>query len=231
MATADKPDKPTGRAQVVAAMLEHAADLFAERGPAATSTREIAARAGINQALIFRHFGSKEQLVGAVLDDLAAQAVAARHADTAAAGTDGPNIEGMLAGVLPPGYPEEEASVRAINSKHRQVLARALLDGYPVGRLQRQFPGVSELIEVTRARIDDDTDARLAAASVVALVLGWQMFGPFIRSAATVDDVPYGRIRQAIETAITGILDSAGHDAGQHSDPDAEPTARGSIDQ
>ncbi|EUA92019.1 bacterial regulatory s, tetR family protein [Mycobacterium ulcerans str. Harvey] len=51
-------------------MLEAAADLFAERGPAATSIRDIAARSKVNHGLVFRHFGAKEQLVGAVLDYL-----------------------------------------------------------------------------------------------------------------------------------------------------------------
>ena len=43
------------------------ADLFAERGPAATSIRDVAKRAAVNHGLIHRHFGSKERLVGAVL--------------------------------------------------------------------------------------------------------------------------------------------------------------------
>ena len=39
-----------------------AAALFAERGYAATSVRDIAAAAGVDPALIIRHFGSKESL-------------------------------------------------------------------------------------------------------------------------------------------------------------------------
>src|ERR1700739_391189 len=61
---------PTGREEVAAAILEAATDLFAERGPAATSIRDIAARSKVNHGLVFRHFGTKEQLVGAVLDRL-----------------------------------------------------------------------------------------------------------------------------------------------------------------
>src|SRR6516165_2267802 len=61
---------PTGREEVVAAILEAATDLFAERGPAATSIRDIAARSRVNHGLVFRHFGTKDQLVGAVLDHL-----------------------------------------------------------------------------------------------------------------------------------------------------------------
>lgn len=39
-----------------------AVQLFPERGYAATSVRDIAAAAGVDPALIIRHFGSKEQL-------------------------------------------------------------------------------------------------------------------------------------------------------------------------
>src|ERR1700761_668758 len=58
---------PLGRAEVVAAVLESAADLFADRGPAATSIRDIAAHSKVNHGLIHRHFGSKDGLVAAGL--------------------------------------------------------------------------------------------------------------------------------------------------------------------
>lgn len=44
------------------ALLNSAADLFAQRGYDAVSTREIAERAGVNLALIQYHFGSKAKL-------------------------------------------------------------------------------------------------------------------------------------------------------------------------
>lgn len=57
-------------------ILESADELFAEIGFDATTTREIAARAGVNKALIHYHFESKDQLLERLLaryyDDLAA---------------------------------------------------------------------------------------------------------------------------------------------------------------
>ncbi len=44
-------------------------NLFSEQGFDGTTTRQIADAAGINEALIFRHFKSKEDLYWAVLDD------------------------------------------------------------------------------------------------------------------------------------------------------------------
>jgi AcrR family transcriptional regulator len=45
-----------------------ATELFAEKGFGATTTREIAAHAQVNEALIFRHFPTKEELYWAVLE-------------------------------------------------------------------------------------------------------------------------------------------------------------------
>ena len=50
-----------------AALLQAAGELFAERGFDRTTVRDIATRAGVNQALLFRYFGSKEELFHAVL--------------------------------------------------------------------------------------------------------------------------------------------------------------------
>lgn len=51
------------RAQIIDVALK----LFSEKGFAGTRTREIADRAGISEALIFRHFGSKEELYNEAL--------------------------------------------------------------------------------------------------------------------------------------------------------------------
>ncbi len=50
-------------------LLEIAMKLFSEQGFDGTTTREIAEAAGVNEALIFRHFRTKEDLFWAVLSD------------------------------------------------------------------------------------------------------------------------------------------------------------------
>ncbi|HCU24375.1 MAG TPA: hypothetical protein DF383_05095, partial [Deltaproteobacteria bacterium] len=49
-------------------ILETAASLFAERGFEGTTTRAIALECGINEALIFRHFKTKEELYTSLLE-------------------------------------------------------------------------------------------------------------------------------------------------------------------
>ncbi|OBJ18662.1 TetR/AcrR family transcriptional regulator [Mycobacterium colombiense] len=176
---------PTGRAEVAAAILEAATDLFAERGPAATSIRDIAARSNVNHGLVFRHFGTKEQLVGAVLDHLGANL-------SALLGTDAP------AAVL-------ESSL----DRQMRVMARTVLDGYPAGQLQKRFPNIATLLDGVRPLYDDDVKARLAVANALALQFGWRLFAPILRSATGIEDLTDDEIREAAGAEVQRILGPA----------------------
>lgn len=152
------------------AVLQHAADLFAEKGPAATSLRDIADRSGVNAGLIHRHVGNKDAIVAAVLEYLAEDLSALRR-------------EGAAADV-----------VEARAERNWKVIARALLDGFDIGRLQQRFPNVESVLARAREVHDDDLSARLATADALALQLGWRLFGPFLRVATgLVDDMPVDR--------------------------------------
>lgn len=50
-------------------LLDAARDLFARQGFSGTTTREIAEKAGVNEALIFRHFPKKEDLYWFVIEE------------------------------------------------------------------------------------------------------------------------------------------------------------------
>ncbi|WP_107657791.1 TetR/AcrR family transcriptional regulator [Nocardia suismassiliense] len=52
-----------------AAILTAAQELFAERGYERATVRDIATRAGVNQALLFRYFGNKDELFRAAIAD------------------------------------------------------------------------------------------------------------------------------------------------------------------
>src|SRR5260221_13120891 len=49
-------------------LIEVAIDLFSQRGFAGTTTKEIAAAAGVTEAIIFRHFATKQDFYKAILD-------------------------------------------------------------------------------------------------------------------------------------------------------------------
>src|SRR3954454_13409058 len=78
---------PHGRAEVMAAVQAAAVELLAEHGPREVTVRTVAARAGVNHALIHRHYGTKDALIRAVVTEqsrqLGARAAELGHADAA----------------------------------------------------------------------------------------------------------------------------------------------------
>ena len=56
-------------------ILRSASQVFAEKGYARATTRALAAAAGINEVTLFRHFGNKQNLFAAVIDEYAASAI------------------------------------------------------------------------------------------------------------------------------------------------------------
>lgn len=171
---------------MVAAVLESAADLFADRGPAATSIRDIAARSRVNHGLIHRHFGSKDGLVAAVLDYLG-QHLAALLAD----GADGSEIGDAV-----------DRQLRAI--------ARTSLDGYSIGELQKRFPTMEVVLKSVRGRYPTDLGARLAAAHTIALQLGWCLFGDFLRASTGLDGLDNQTFARSVGDTVARILDAEG---------------------
>ena len=53
------------------AIVEAVQDVFAEKGFEGTTTRELARAAGVSEALLYKHFPSKESLYAAMLDECA----------------------------------------------------------------------------------------------------------------------------------------------------------------
>jgi AcrR family transcriptional regulator len=115
------------------AVLDAATALFAARGPASVSVRDIAAAAQINHALVHRHFGSKDDVLRAVLER-AAQEMAAITAEET-------NSRGRIARLF---------AASAEHEMYWRALARALLDGENPQALQREFPTIQRLIELLR---------------------------------------------------------------------------------
>jgi AcrR family transcriptional regulator len=54
-------------------ILTAAMQLFAEKGFRGTTTRDLAARAGVNEAIIFRHFKTKDELYSAIIQHKASE--------------------------------------------------------------------------------------------------------------------------------------------------------------
>jgi TetR/AcrR family transcriptional regulator, repressor for neighboring sulfatase len=174
--------KPIGKEEVIAAVLVAAGELFAEKGPAATSIREVAARAGVNHGLLHRHFGSKRQLLAATLQHLADSAMALREA----------------------GAPREQ--LEAAHERQLRVMVRSTLDGFPIAELQQRYPGMELFLEQVRSGHSDERQARLLAAHAMALQFGWGLIGPSLRVAFGLQDLSDAQIRAAVTEQVAKIV-------------------------
>src|SRR5437588_12033707 len=81
-ARADKPLPAQTGGRMVAGerrlqIVKVAMRLFSERGFRGTTTKEIAHAAGVSEAIIFRHFATKEELYTAIIDYKACAGIAA----------------------------------------------------------------------------------------------------------------------------------------------------------
>jgi AcrR family transcriptional regulator len=56
--------------------MQAASQLFSEKGYAGTTTRAIAELAEVNEVTLFRHFGTKEKLAQAIMDQFGGLAIA-----------------------------------------------------------------------------------------------------------------------------------------------------------
>lgn len=63
----DQPVRMTGDARREQ-ILQTAVSLFSQRGFKGTTTKEIARASGVSEAMVFRHFATKDELYGAILD-------------------------------------------------------------------------------------------------------------------------------------------------------------------
>jgi len=178
------------------ALLEAGAELFATRGPAGVSVRDIAAHAGVNHGLVHRHFGSKRALLGAVLSALSQQI--AEHSRTTPTTPDG--LPTALGATMARGH-------------YWRVLARAMLDGEDPNALQASFPVVEGMVAHLSAAqrngaFPADIDPRVVTAMSVALGLGWLVFEPFLRAAAGLEEQTPAAVRQQALTLWQQLLNT-----------------------
>lgn len=115
-----------------ARILDEAETLFAERGIAASSLRDLTARAGVNLAAVHYHFGSKQQLVAAVfhrrMDPLNARRMELLDA-AVARGHGTPSLRDVVHAMVSPalrlGRDQGQAVLRLMGRLHHEPPAQA----------------------------------------------------------------------------------------------------------
>ncbi len=189
------------------ALLSSAVELFARRGPASVSVRDIARHAGANQGLIYRHFGSKEALLAEVLDHGTAVLL------PAALAADGFDFDAMA-------WLMRHASPAA------RLIARTLVDDVDIASVRRTFPVLRRLLDtfdhVPRgAGPADLSDPRVAVMTAAAMGLGSAIWGDHLGPALGLGE------RDGVDAAVADLarllaaapfVAAAGHGRGaEHS--------------
>jgi AcrR family transcriptional regulator len=171
------------------AILDAAGELLAERSPREVTVRDVAERARVNHALVHRHFGTKDQLLRAVL-------ISRSEAfGRAAAGAD-MDAESMLA-------------LLTQHADYWRILARFVLDAPDL--LTDDLPaGAMVLARIGAAGPGGGpsaADSRAAAAVAGSLALGWAVFGAHLDGVLghpdqqRVRELVAGTVRQLLATA------------------------------
>lgn len=151
------------------ALLAAAADLFTEHGYDRTSVRAIADRAGVNQALLFRYFGSKDALFARVA---AERALAVLH--------DGPPedlLPRLLRSVLDSSQgPERDLFGPVVRSAGTSEAATAV---------RRELAGAfTEAFAAQATGAADRAEAELRAELVLTWLLGLSLVQPLLPEGA-----------------------------------------------
>lgn len=185
MSSADDDTKPHGKDEVTAALLAAANTLFGERGPDGVSVRDVATQAGVNHALLHRHFGSKASLLRAVLSD---HAIAFREA----AGATRNEALGKMFDTLC----DRPAFIR--------VLANLILAGHNASEWVLRDGGVARLVELMASNDPPSVDDRIRAAMLSSISLGWLLFEPFLLFAAGAEGEEE-KARQAVRAFLVSL--------------------------
>lgn len=199
--SSDREGPPRGREEVSAALVDAAMQLFAERGVAAVSVREVAARAGVNHALVFRHFGSKDGLAEAVWERV------------------GEVLGSFVVGGVRYSQVIDLTEALAESETIWRLVARSLLDGAfdSVGRRRYRF--IEEMVWAIRSGqeaglLESRTHPRLLVAMIIAVGLGWLIFHPVLRPLLGMPMGDGPEMRTELREAVVTLLGWKGDPAG-----------------
>src|SRR4051794_34301208 len=164
-------------------LLETALDFFSRKGFEGTTTKEIAAAAGVTEAIIFRHFPSKQALYTAVLDFHHEAGELDQWLAEWKTFMDRNDDEGLVHAIM-----DRIIGCYRVDARVQRVLLFAALEGHQTGlehNRQRSFPIFGLLAQYVSRRqsggglLDCTPAAIIAAAAGMATHYGMmtQLFG------------------------------------------------------
>lgn len=187
--------KPERRIRI----LEAAIDVFAGKGFAGARTQEIAARAGISNALIFQHFESKQALYGAALEHLfSAHPLELEFESTRDASSDEEVLRGFALHVIQ--HTRDDPRIARLG------LLAALEEGHHARALAREVSSTGSLPDLLTGYFEDrikagafkSVDARIAATLFVEAV--------FMHALERITPITSARLTWSDEEAVEALV-------------------------
>jgi AcrR family transcriptional regulator len=145
--------------EIRALLLSAATELFAERGFAGTTTKEIATRAGVSETLLFRHFSSKQTLFDVAVVEPFDAYVARYTGEWAARDAEPETIIRDLVEHLYDLVVENRLVFGALGASHL------------AGGTQHAFGQLEQLAMSIKDKFGFVYDSRVAARAVVAMIV------------------------------------------------------------
>jgi AcrR family transcriptional regulator len=208
---------PRGDSAVTSqAILAAARELFAAHGVDGVSVRQIAAAAGVNHALVHRYFGTKDEMVAAILVSEAA-ALSSMSRPDADEGESLVEFRDILEHVL---TARRTTLLLMLRAEIDGLAPEILVDGAaarPLGMLESWLAA-------------HGVGAAGADPGALAMVLGAAIFGlaalqPMLTAGAGLEDRDADDVRRRCIDAIVGIAAAAiGREPGHRDTPHADQT-------
>lgn len=162
-------------------LLDAASELFAEQGYTGTTTREIAARAGVPEVMLYRHFGSKARLFSAAslqpFDDFLSEFASTWGAHADETSRDEEYLREFVGRLydLAKGRRKLIVDLLAAAEYEPEVLQ-------PAGEGRPPLEGLVELVSVGRTAMLDrglnDVDSEVAVRAIISMVIATAVLGP-----------------------------------------------------
>jgi len=181
--TAPMSAKPTGRDDVMRALIEATIDLIVEEG-LSMSVREIARRADVNHGLVHAYFGSKDGLLSAAFEEIQRRA----DSEKDARGFPPPDIAGLRGGEI------AKALARVILEQAGDPFPRHSVTSSWRDALARERPELTEL----------DVNTRIISAT--SLSLGYALFADYFADVLGLDD----RMRSEATDRVMALVADVG---------------------
>jgi TetR/AcrR family transcriptional regulator, repressor for neighboring sulfatase len=184
--------KPYGREQVIESVIDATLSLWSAKGPAEVSLRAIAARAGVNYGLVYRHFRTKEAVIRAAMDRVVARSL--MYTD------DCTDLTDAVDSVLP-----------RSTGAHARLLAWAILQYFVDDIMPAEDPFLHRLRDLAKADVpagtpDADTAAKVKAGSMLAMLYGWRLFEPYLVRGLQLDKVGHEELDAQIKERMLKAL-------------------------